>query len=109
MRPRLRLSLLLLASLPLLALSWVGVQLISARVHVTGLDGQVCPCELGDIRPCGEGEYRLHMPGAVGQVLYVVPESLRDNALAAEAYVLPWFGRQRCVVGAEGYADLKLR
>jgi hypothetical protein len=49
------------------------------------------------------------MPGAVGQVLYVVPESLRDNALPAEAYVLPWFGRQRCVVGAEGYADLKLR
>ena len=109
MPPIRRKHLILLASLPLLALSWVGVQLAGAQVHVIGLDGQVCPCELGDIRPGGDGEYRLYLPDAVGQVLYVVPESMPHNALEAEAYVLPWFGRQRCVVNAEGYASVRQR
>lgn len=28
--------------------------------------------------------------------------------LAAEAYVLPWFGRQRAIVNEEGYAVVKI-
>ena len=48
------------------------------------------------------------MPEAVGQAIYVVPDSLGCNTLTAEAYVLPWFGRLRAVVNEDGYATVKI-
>lgn len=47
------------------------------------------------------------MPDAVRQELYVIPDSINDNALTAETYVLPLFGRLRTVVNADGYATVK--
>ncbi len=47
------------------------------------------------------------MPDAVGQELYVILDSINDNALTAETYVLPLFGRLRTVVNADGYATVK--
>ena len=87
--------------------SWAGFQLWSAQVHLLGLNGQVCTCELGDIRQDNDGNYHIYMPDAIGQELYVVPDSLRDKAIGAEAYVLPWFGRQHTKVNESGYAIVK--
>lgn len=96
-----------LAAVIFLVFAWAVVQLCTARVHVTGADGKICPCELADIRQADDESYQLYMPDAVGQVLYVIPDSLGNNALTAEAYVLPWFGRQRTIVNEDGYATVK--
>ena len=49
----------------------------------------------------------LPIPDAIGQELYVNADSLCDKSLAAEAYVLPWFGRRRTRVNESGYAVVK--
>ncbi len=92
----------------LLTLGWAVVQLCTAQVHILCLNGKICPCELADIRPADDGSYHLYMPQAVGQVLYIVPNSCGDAHLTAEAYVLPWFGRKRTMVNSAGYATVKL-
>ena len=96
-----------LAASLILVFGWAGFQLWSAQVHLLGLNGQVCTCELGDIRQDNDGNYHIYMPDAIGQELYVVPDSLRDKAIDAEAYVLPWFGGQHTKVKESGYAIVK--
>ena len=96
-----------LAASLVLVFGWAGFQLWSAQVHLLGLNGQVCTCELGDIRQDNDGNFHIYMPDAIGQELYVVPDSLRDKAIDAEAYILPWFGRQHTKVNESGYAIVK--
>ena len=99
---------LCLAAVGFSVFGWAIFQLSAARVHTLGLDGKICPCELADIRQGEDGSYLLYMPEAVGQAIYVVPDSLGCNTLTAEAYVLPWFGRLRAVVNEDGYATVKI-
>lgn len=54
-----------------------------------------------------DGAFLLYMPDAIGQELYVNADSLCGKSLAAEAYVLPWFGRRRTRVNESGYAVVK--
>ena len=100
-------SAICLAASLVLVFGWAGFQLWSAQVHLLGLNGQVCTCELGDIRQDNDGNYHIYMPDAIGQELYVNADSLCDKSLAAEAYVLPWFGRRRTRVNESGYAVVK--
>lgn len=83
------------------------VQLCTARVHILGLKGKICPCAWADIRRGAGGDFLLYMPDAIGQELYVNADSLCDKSLAAEAYELPWFGRRRTRVNESGYAVVK--
>lgn len=88
-------------------LAWAVFQLCTARVHILGPDGKIYTCELFDICHGDSGTYHIYMPDAVRQELYVIPDSINDNALTAETYVLPLFGRLRTVVNADGYATVK--
>ena len=99
---------LCLATVVFSVFGWAIFQLSAARIHTLGLGGKICPCELADIRQGEDGSYLLYMPEAVGQAIYVVPDSLGCNTLTAEAYVLPWFGRLRSVVNEDGYATVKI-
>ena len=98
---------LCLAASVVLTLGWAVVQLCTARVHILGLNGKICPCAWADIRRGADGAFLLYMPDAIGQELYVNADSLCDKSLAAVAYVLPWFGRRRTRVDESGYAVVK--
>ena len=98
---------LCLAASVVLTLGWAVVQLCTARVHILGLNGKICPCAWADIRRGADGAFLLYMPDAIGQELYVNADSLCDKSLAAVAYVLPWFGRRRTRVNESGYAVVK--
>ena len=99
---------LCLAAVVFSVIVWAAVQLCSARVHVLGMNGEICPYAFTDIRKGDDGTYHLYMPDAIGQELYVSSDSFGDTSLTAETYVLPWFGRLRTLVNEDGYATVKI-
>ena len=107
MRKILRYTLLLTVALPLLALVWAGVQLKTTPLHILGADGRICPCEFSGISRMPDGSYRLGLPDAPGEVIWVASDSLTDEFMYTEAYVLPWFGRTRAEVNAAGEAIIR--
>ena len=107
MRKNLRYLLILIGILPLLALAWVVVQLQTTRLHTLGADGRICPCEFSDISRLPDGTYRLGLPDAPGEIIWVAPDSLTDEFMFTEAYVLPWFGRVRAEVNPDGEAIIR--
>ena len=99
---------LCLAAVVFSVIVWAVVQLCSARVHVLGMNGKICPYAFTDIRKGDDGTYHLYMPDAIGQELYVSSDAFGDTSLTAETYVLPWFGRLRTLVNEDGYATVKI-
>lgn len=86
------------------AFIYTATRLFCTDVHLTGLDGKVCPCEIGELRETAPNQYRIYMPQAAGETLYVDTDSLYDGALSIDAYVLPWFGRTQVKPDDAGYA-----
>lgn len=107
MRKNLRYFLILIGMLPLLALAWVVVQLQTSRLHLLGANGRICPCEFGGISRLPDGTYRLAVPDAPGEVIWVEANSLGDEFMFTEAYVLPWFGRTRAEINMDGEALIR--
>lgn len=97
----------LIAALPLILLGWYAVQLSATRLHILGADGRICPCEFSGISRLPDGAYRLGLPDAPGEVIWVAPDSLTDEVMFTEAYVLPWFGRTRAKVNPAGEALIR--
>lgn len=93
--------------LSLLVLAWSTVQLQTTHLHLLGADGRICPCEFGGISRLPDGSYRLAVPDAPGEVIWVKPDSLSNEFMFTEAYVLPWFGRTRAEVNPDGEALIR--
>lgn len=91
----------------LLVLAWSTVQLQTTHLHLLGADGRICPCEFGGISRLPDGTYRLAVPDAPGEVIWVEANSLGDEFMFTEAYVLPWFGRTRAEINMDGEALIR--
>lgn len=107
MSKAIRYPLLFLGALSLLVLAGITLQLRTTRLHLLGADGRICPCEFGGISRLPDDTYRLAVPDAPGEVIWVKVNSLGDEFMFTEAYVLPWFGRTRAEINMNGEALIR--
>lgn len=86
------------------AFIYTATRLFCTDIHLTGIDGKVCPCEIRGVQETSPNQFRIYIPKAAGETIYINTESLFEGALSIDAYVLPWFGRIQVKPDDAGYA-----
>ena len=101
---QIKISILVITVILVSAFIYTATRLFCTDIHLTGLDGKVCPCEVGGVQETAPNQFRIYIPKAAGETLYVDTDSLYDGALSIDDYVLPWFGRIEVKPDDAGYA-----
>ncbi|MBR5212761.1 MAG: hypothetical protein IKV92_00685 [Akkermansia sp.] len=101
---QIKISILVITVILFSAFIYTTTRLFCTDIHLTCIDGKVCPCEIGRVQETSPNQFRIYIPKAAGETLYVDTDSLYDGALSIDAYVLPWFGRIQVKPDDAGYA-----
>ena len=101
-----RILILVLALLPVCLCIWYLSPLFTSNLHIIDdFTGRLCPCSFsGEIESENDGSFRLQVHDGAGETIWVNPATICEGALSIEAYVLPWFGRQRVEIQQNGTA-----
>lgn len=101
---QIKISILVITVILFSAFIYTATRLFCTDIHLTCIDGKVCPCEIGGVQETAPNQFRIYIPKAAGETLYVDTDSLYDEALSIDAYVLPLFGRIQVKPDDAGYA-----